>query len=99
MACVLSCVCGKLHSVQRVDCASLAAAFQLLGLQTNPTVPLHGAFNGRMYEIEFVAQENIFDVVLAGGQIYKIEFVAHLPTRHECGISCLGLLENCNRGA
>ena len=51
-----------------------------------------------MYEIEFAAQGNIFDVVLAGGQIYEIEFVAHLPTRHEFGISCLGLLENCNRG-
>ena len=98
MACVLSRVCCKLRSVLRVDCASSAAAFQLLGLQTNPTVALRAAFNGRMYEIEFAAQGNIFDVVLAGGQIYEIEFVAHLPTRHEFGISCLGLLENCNRG-
>ena len=72
MTCVLSRLRCKLRSVLRVDCASSAAAFQLLGLQTNPTVSLHGAFNGRMYEIEFVAQENVFGVVLAAGQMYQI---------------------------
>ena len=72
MACVLSRICCKLRSVLRVDCASSAAAFQLLGLQTDPTVSLRAAFNGRMYEIEFVAQENVFGVVLAAGQMYQI---------------------------
>ena len=76
MAYVLSRVCCKLCSGLRVDCASSAAAFQLLGLQTDPTGSLRAAFNGRMYEIEFVAQENMFDLVLAGGRIYEIEFVA-----------------------
>ena len=72
MAFVLSRVCCKLCSVLRVDCASSAAAFQLLGLQTDPTVARRAAFNRRMYEIEFVAQENVFGVVLAAWQMYQI---------------------------